>query len=95
VSAFLDALRNAPLSVVSKRWPRVIHAVTEVELQYRWPGETVTAVCGRRRLRVLVDGDGPLLFPPSTAELPRCQQCFVALGRPRPRRRRSLTGRRV
>lgn len=95
MSAFLDALRNAPLCVVSKRWPRVIHAVTEVELQNRWPGETVTAVCGRRRLRVLVDAEGPLLFPPSIAELRRCHLCFVDLGRPRPRRRRSLTGRRA
>jgi hypothetical protein len=93
----LDAALNAPLSGISMRWPRAIHAVELDELIAKWlKKRTYTAPCGARHLRLLASEGRPLLFPPPAIvdDIPRCRDCWVATGRKRPRRPRPLSGRR-
>lgn len=92
----LEALANAPVCVVSKRWPRRLHAADGSAITAAATGATITAACGAQRLRLLVHDGHPVLFPPPklAAGIPRCEDCWAAAGRPHPRTGRQLTGRR-
>ena len=85
----IEALFSVPLIGVSRRWPGRLHAVESREIIRAWPNGTVAAVCGARRLRLLGDGDFAVAWPPSTRGLPRsverCQACWEATGKKRPR----------
>lgn len=89
----LDAMLNAPLCATSKRWPRVLHAAPLDEVVGAYAtGRTITAPCGAPRLRLVADGGQPVLWPPPAkcAPLQRCRECWLATGRKRPRRARSI-----
>lgn len=82
---FVVFLFGAPLTARSRRWPRVLHAVTLDGLidGYKSGRWTFTAACGRTSLRLegrptLLDPSGnrhangpyPVPWPPSTRGLP-------------------------
>lgn len=86
----LVACLVAPIIGMSKRWPRVLHAVDMDEIIKAWPDRTVTSMCGVPRLRIMGNGDGNLApWPPRLAGLPdemtRCVDCQKATGNKRPR----------
>lgn len=86
----LDACLLAPLTAMSKRWPGTFHAAEIATIIDAWPNGTVTASCGATRLR-LVQGHNqmPGLWPPAAGSMlpgwTRCQACWVATGKKRPR----------
>lgn len=90
----LDVLFAAPIIAVSKRWPRVVHAVEVEALVEGWNRGTFVSACGVSGLRLmgaaLDDGsDFVGLFPPRLKGMPdemsRCRTCWEATGRKRPR----------
>lgn len=83
----------APVIGVSKRWPRLLHAI-EMDEAVTWSlhNRTATAACGASRLRVMGDEDGRVVpWPPAAKPMPtgmeRCRECWNLTGRKRPRAR--------
>jgi hypothetical protein len=91
-------LLDAPLMGVLQRWPNTLHAVTKnavAESAFR--GSMYESACGKRGLRLVDVGDGmAAVWPPSTRGLPehltRCEACWEATGRKRPRIRFRVRG---
>lgn len=83
----------APLTAISRRWPTVLHAAEMETIISAWPNGTVTAACGKARLRLLAWGADRTMvpWPPRVDSLPadwtRCRDCHMATGRKRPRSR--------
>lgn len=74
---------------IRQRWPNVLHAVTSEGLPIKsWPKGLAVSACGKRGVRLVQSGDGPVSWPPRVRSLPagyeRCAECFVATGKPRP-----------
>jgi hypothetical protein len=93
----LEALRNAPLCAISKRWPHKVHAVDAPEVARATSHHrSMRAVCGTGRLRLLVHDGEAMSWPPApvASALRRCRGCWEATGRPAPHPRRSLFARR-
>ena len=89
----LAVLLDAPISGASRRYPRVIHAIDGAQIVNAWPDRTVAAVCGAKRLRLLVKDEMALPWPPALKGLDllegggreRCRECWVETGKMRPR----------
>ena len=87
----LQAAFGAPLVGVSKRWPKVLHAITMENVIRDWESNTTTAACGRSQLKILGTKNGYALpWPPLHRCAPdeRCRPCWVATGKKRPRIKR-------
>lgn len=82
---------NAPLIGMSRRWPRVLHAIPLEGISIRGDKGHVSA-CGKTGLRFIKLGDAP---EPTAAPWPppargfdaheRCRDCWESTGRMRPR----------
>lgn len=85
--SLIEAAFTAPLIGFNPRARRrVLHAVEMESLMASWTTrQTVDAVCGAKRLKLMEDG----LFPPRVASLPeryeRCRDCHALTGKKRPR----------
>lgn len=91
--SLIGAMLDAPLMAVSARWPKTIHAVDMEQVIKGWERQTYKSACGKSGLRFVgvdtEDGEFIALWPPRLKGLPpsteRCQDCFIATGRMRPR----------
>lgn len=82
----------APLVGVRKRWPDVLHAVTDDGLPIKtWPHGTARSACGLTGVRLLSLAPGGPIPWPVQQRLPngwvRCEACHEATGRKRLRAR--------
>jgi hypothetical protein len=93
-NTLLGAMLSAPLIAVYPRNPSILHGADMDTICEAWPYKTVTAACGKQRLRLMSAQykDGPrtvVLWPPRVKGLPdgttRCKECHAILSPKRPR----------
>lgn len=79
---------SCPLIGVRQRWPNVLHAVEVDGLPIKtWPKGTARSVCGKTGVRVLMDGDTLVPWPPyvkGLGEKVRCSECFEKCPKKKP-----------
>jgi hypothetical protein len=78
-----------PLGGATKQKPDVVHAITiESGMVGCTKGQTVEAVCGKKRVFFLTDPERRVMLWPIAAKGPltRCHDCWIATGKKRPRK---------